>query len=121
MAGKSKKAVKVTKMTTPELVKAVSVKSGQTQMAVKTVLDSFYEVARDCALNGKTLNMFGFGNMSFRQVNGKREREGITNPMTQERGILPATEPYTKPVFKFSKSMTDTIKENTKGRPFLAD
>lgn len=117
----TKKVIKVTNMTSAEMVKAVAAKSGVTQVQTKNVLDAMGEVCRECAAAGKQLNLFGFGKLKFAIVKGKPEREGIINPSTGETGTLPATPSYTKPVFRVSKSLADEIKESTKGRPFVQE
>lgn len=121
MAKGAKKAVKVTKMTTPELVKAIATKGGVSQKSVKEVMDAAGEVFKDCAATGREFNMFGFGKLVFAEVKGKAERFGVINPQTGEKGQLPATDSYSKPVFRISKSLMDSIKEATKARPFIKE
>lgn len=115
----AKKVIKVTDMSSAELVKAIAVKSGASQVQTKAVLSAMGEVCRECAAAGKKFNLFGLGKMGFAQINGKPERNGVINPRTGEKGLLPETPSYTKPVFKISKSLVDEIKESTKGRPFV--
>ena len=80
----AKKVIKVTNMTSAEMVKAVAAKSGATQVQTKNVLDAMGEVCRECAAAGKQFNLFGFGKLKFAIVKGKPEREGIINPSTGE-------------------------------------
>jgi nucleoid DNA-binding protein len=114
----AKKNIVVESLRTPDLIKAIAAKTGVSQVQVKVVFGGVCEVLHDCALAGKRVNLFNFGKLDFAEVKGKREREGIINPATGERGNLPPTKPYTKAVFKISKGLKDEMKENTLGSPF---
>lgn len=115
----ARKAIKMTNMSSKEMISAIAAKSGLTQRDTELTLKAAGEVLKDCAESGRKCNFFGFGKLNYVTVKGKPEREGITNPKTQERGTLPPTESYSKPVFRISKTLTDRIKENSKGRPFV--
>lgn len=117
----AKKAIKVTKVSTAELVKMVSYKAQATQKDTKAVLDAFYEIAATCIASGKKFDMNGFGKVDFVTIKGRPERYGIINPATQEMGTLPATPDYTKPVVNVSKKLRDTVKEKTKEAPFVTE
>ena len=115
----AKKAIKVSKVGTAELVKMVAYKAHATQKDTKAVLDAFYEIAATCIASGKKFDMNGFGKIDFVTIKGKPERYGIVNPKTQEMVNLPATPDYTKPVFNMSKKLRDTVKEKTQDAPFV--
>lgn len=115
----AKKAIKVSKVSTAELVKMVAYKAQATQKDTKAVLTAFYEIAATCIASGKKFDMNGFGKIDFTTVKGKPERTGIINPATGEIGKLIATPDYTKPVFKISKKLRETIKEKTQDAPFV--
>lgn len=115
----AKKAIKVSKVSTAELVKMVAYKAQATQKDTKAVLDAFYEIAATCIASGKKFDMNGFGKIDFITIKGKPERTGVINPATGEVGHLDATPDYTKPVFKISKKLRDTVKEKTQDAPFV--
>lgn len=115
----AKKSTKITKLDRPELIKLVAIKAGITQKDTAAVFSAMSEVFRDCALNGKKFSIPGFGKLNFSTVAGRKERYGIVNPVTQEKGELPATLPYTKPVFKFSLGLKNELKDVTKDRPMI--
>lgn len=101
-----------------ELVKLVKEGTGLTLKDTTEVIDSLTVVMQELIRQGESFQLQGVFKVGYTTISGKPEREGIINPSTGERGMLPATQPYNKPVFKVSKTLREEVKEKTSGNLF---
>lgn len=109
----------MTKMKKKELIDTVkTLVDDITKADIERVLSAYYKVLEEALKQGVSVVVGDVGIFKFSVVKGKPEREGIVNPKTQERGMLPATKAYNKVVFKTSIPLRNDIKEITEDNLF---
>lgn len=101
------------KVTTKEVLSVVAEKVGKSQKEIKEVINAYLEEVRDNLVVGNDITLNGVGTLKISEVKAKPEREGIVNPSTGERGMLPAVPTYDTVRFKLTSPLKAEIKEKT--------
>lgn len=96
-----------------EMIRKTAMKNVGTLQTVKTILNAFIETAREELVEGNEIKLPGLGTFKIVSVEPRPEREGIINPSTGERGMLPATREYSKIKFAVSPKLRQELKERT--------
>ena len=91
-------------MTKPELVSAMSEKTGVSKKDAAASIDAFVEIISDVLKHGDKLQLVGFGTF---EVSERAERMG-RNPQTGEDMIIAASK---APKFKAGKALKDAVNE----------
>jgi nucleoid DNA-binding protein len=98
-----------------DIDKLVALQSNKYQKDVVAVLDAYYVVLQEAILTGYKVPVPKIGFYSNSQVDPKPERRGY-NVREGAPMILPAQDGFNKPIFKFSKTLKDKMKEETLGK-----
>ena len=88
-------------MTKPELVSAMSEKTGVSKKDAAASIDAFVEIISDVLKHGDKLQLVGFGTF---EVSERAARTG-KNPQTKEEIQIPASK---APKFKAGRALKDT-------------
>ena len=91
-------------MTKPELVSAMSEKTGVSKKDAAASIDAFVEIISDVLKHGDKLQLVGFGTF---EVSERAAREG-RNPQTGETMKIAACK---APKFKAGKALKDAVNE----------
>ncbi len=89
-------------MTTKELISNIAKKAGLTKSQVADLLDATEEVIVQHLLEGKSVQIQGFGTLDVKQ---KKERISV-HPRTGERSMIPPKQQVT---FKPTQNLKDEI------------
>ncbi|HOK56344.1 MAG TPA: HU family DNA-binding protein [bacterium] len=81
-----------------EIVEKISESTGLNKTIVKSVIDEFLNIMKNCLENTERIELRNFGVFYFKKVKEKKAR----NPKTGEEVIIPER---TKIVFKVSKNI----------------
>lgn len=98
-----------------DVVKLVALQSNKYQKDVVEILDAYYTVLQEAILTGYKITIPKIGTFGNSQVDAKPERMGY-NPQTAEPMMLSAQEAFNKPVFRFSPTFKETMKQETLGK-----
>lgn len=100
-----------------DVVGIVSGNNGKSKKENKEVLDEFLKVIIDLVEQGFEVKLSNLGMIKQKTRKAREEREGIINPSTQEKGIIPAIEAHSRPTFQISKPICEKVKQKTLGDP----
>lgn len=89
-------------MNKAELIKAVSEKTGDTQVHASQVIEAAFAVIKQAVVDGDFVNVAGFGVF---KVNARKSRVGH-NPKTGEKIDIPARR---VPAFQPSRNFKDAV------------
>lgn len=90
-------------MNKPEIIQALSEKTGMTKNEAAACLDAFTDIVTNELKKGGSVKLVGFGTF---EVSNRAERNG-RNPQTGEPMTIPATK---TPHFKPGKLLKDAVK-----------
>ena len=89
-------------MTKADIIEFVAEKSGHTVKDVKIVVEQFLEEVKNCLMDGKHLEIRGFGTFRVKNHRARKAR----NPKTGKAVTVPAKK---KAVFKVSKELNKLL------------
>ena len=89
-------------MTKADIVELIAEKTGFTVKDTKIVLEQFLEEVKDCLVEGKHLEIRGFGTFRVKNHRARKAR----NPKTGEEVVVPARN---KAVFKVSNELNKLL------------
>lgn len=89
-------------MTKAEIVQSISEKTGFVREDIATIVDAFLETVKESIVEGKHIEIRGFGTMKVKE----RKETVARNPRTGEKVIIPKR---TVPTFKFSKEFKNSV------------
>ncbi len=104
------------KITMTEIINEVAEKTDVTKKCAKEIINCFLDEVKAAVVGLNTVQLTGLGTFNFADVEAKDKREGVINPRTGEKGMLPATQCHIKPKFAVSPKLKSDIKENTLGQ-----
>ena len=90
-------------MTKADITKLIAEKTGHTARDTKMVVEQFLEEVKNCLVEGKHLEIRGFGTFRVRNHKARKAR----NPKTGEEVTVPAKK---KAVFKVSRELNKMLK-----------
>ncbi len=90
-------------MTKTEIVELVAEKTGRTARDTKIVVEQFLEEVKNCLVEGKHLEIRGFGTFKVKDQKARK----AWNPRTGEELAVPARK---KAVFKVSGKLNEMLK-----------
>ena len=90
-------------MNKTELVEAVAKKMGTTKKEAEAAVSAFTETVKEALVEGKKVQLVGFGNFEVRERAARKGR----NPQTGEELDIPATK---VPAFKPGKGFKEVVK-----------
>ncbi len=89
-------------MTKADIVELVAEKSGNTVKDAKIVLEQFLEEVKNCLVEGKRLEIRGFGTFKVKNHKARKAR----NPKTGQEVVVPARK---KAAFKVSRELNKLL------------
>jgi nucleoid DNA-binding protein len=89
-------------MTKADIFKLVAIKTGFTNKDVKVLIEQFLEDVKDCLVEGKHLEIRGFGTFKVKNHKARKAR----NPKTGDTVQVPARK---KAVFKVSRELNKML------------
>ncbi|MCQ2054131.1 MAG: integration host factor subunit beta [Fibrobacter sp.] len=91
-------------ITKKDLVEEISERTGQTQVQVKTIVETFLNSLATSLLEGSNIEIRGFGRFKLKE----RKKRVARNPRTGETVLIEAG---TKPVFEPSKDLIKSLND----------
>ena len=85
-----------------ELVEAIAEKMGTTKKEAEAAVSAFTETVKEALVDGKKVQIIGFGNFEVRQRAARKGR----NPQTGQEIEIPASK---VPAFKPGKALKDAV------------
>jgi len=89
-------------MTKADIIELVAEKSGNTVKDVKVVIEQFLEEVKNCLVEGKHLEIRGFGTFKVKNHKARKAR----NPKTGQEVVVPARK---KAGFKVSRELNKML------------
>lgn len=89
-------------MTKADIVQIISEKTGFVRDDIATIVDAFLETVKESIIDGKHIEIRGFGTMKVKD----RKKTVARNPRTGDKVNIPAR---TVPTFKFSKEFKNSV------------
>ena len=100
-------------MTKADIVEDIALKTGLTKKEVGETVDLFLDKVGDLLVQGKHLEIRGFGTFKVKERKARMAR----NPRTGDAVPVPARK---VPVFKVSKMLKDRVAEKEKPAPIFS-
>lgn len=103
-----------------DIARAIKVLTGDvyTLVQIEEIIDAYGKVVQKSLMKGVAVNLSSVGKFKVGVVNGKPPRSGVINVQTGEVGMRQATNSYNKPIFTYSKSLREEMKEKTEDNLF---
>ena len=89
-------------MTKADIVQIISEKTGFVRDDIATIVDAFLETVKESIVEGKHIEIRGFGTMKVKD----RKQSVARNPRSGEKVVIPQRK---VPTFKFSKEFKKSV------------